>query len=57
MPANAYKPFGNGKRQCIGRQFALHEAALILGLILQRFDLDRSHRLSARDQGGADLEA
>jgi cytochrome P450 / NADPH-cytochrome P450 reductase len=39
LPINAYKPFGNGKRQCIGRQFALHEAALILGLILQRFDL------------------
>jgi cytochrome P450 / NADPH-cytochrome P450 reductase len=39
LPVNAYKPFGNGKRQCIGRQFALHEAALVLGLILQRFDL------------------
>jgi cytochrome P450 / NADPH-cytochrome P450 reductase len=39
LPPNAYKPFGNGARQCIGRQFALHEAALILGLILQRFDL------------------
>jgi cytochrome P450 / NADPH-cytochrome P450 reductase len=38
-PVNAYKPFGNGERQCIGRQFALHEAALVLGLILQRFEL------------------
>lgn len=39
LAANAYKPFGNGRRQCIGRQFALHEATLVLGLILQRFDL------------------
>jgi cytochrome P450 / NADPH-cytochrome P450 reductase len=38
-PVNAYKPFGNGARQCLGRQFALHEAALVLGLILQRFEI------------------
>ncbi len=38
-PVNAYKAFGNGARQCIGRQFALHEAALVLGLILQRFNI------------------
>src|SRR5262249_15381515 len=38
-PPNAYKPFGNGQRACIGRQFAMQEATLVLGLILQRFRL------------------
>lgn len=38
-PPHAYKPFGTGKRACIGRQFALHEAVLALGLILYRYEL------------------
>jgi cytochrome P450 len=38
-PAHAYKPFGTGQRACIGRQFALHEAVLALGLILHRYHL------------------
>jgi cytochrome P450/NADPH-cytochrome P450 reductase len=38
-PVNAYKPFGNGQRACIGRQFAIQEATLVIGMILQRFEL------------------
>ncbi len=38
-PANAYKPFGNGRRACIGRQFAMQEATLVMGMVLQRFEL------------------
>jgi cytochrome P450/NADPH-cytochrome P450 reductase len=38
-PLNAWKPFGNGQRACIGRGFAMHEAALALGMILRRFRL------------------
>ena len=38
-PINAWKPFGNGQRACIGRGFAMHEAALALGMVLQRFKL------------------
>ncbi|MEU4157071.1 cytochrome P450 [Actinoplanes sp. NPDC026670] len=34
---HAYKPFGNGERACIGRQFALTEARLALAMLLQRF--------------------
>src|ERR1700733_4100047 len=43
-PINAWKPFGNGQRACIGRGFAMHEAALAIGMILQRFKLLDIHR-------------
>ncbi|MFJ2724263.1 cytochrome P450 [Streptomyces collinus] len=38
-PPHTFKPFGTGARACIGRQFALHEATLVLGLLLRRYDL------------------
>lgn len=39
IPYDAFKPFGNGQRACIGMQFALHEATLLMGMILQNFEL------------------
>jgi cytochrome P450/NADPH-cytochrome P450 reductase len=39
IPPNAYKPFGTGQRACIGRQFALQEATMVLGMVIQHFDL------------------
>jgi cytochrome P450/NADPH-cytochrome P450 reductase len=38
-PVHAFKPFGTGERACIGRQFALHEATLLLGLLIHRYRL------------------
>lgn len=38
-PPHSYKPFGTGERSCIGRQFALHEAILVLARMLHRYDI------------------
>ncbi|MEU5211142.1 cytochrome P450 [Streptomyces sp. NPDC020742] len=34
---HAFKPFGTGERACIGRQFALHEATMLLALLVHRY--------------------
>jgi cytochrome P450/NADPH-cytochrome P450 reductase len=39
LPPHLYLPFGTGQRACIGRQFALQEATLVLGMLLQRFEV------------------
>ncbi len=39
-PQFSYFPFGGGSRHCIGKQFSLLEAKLILGTLAQRFELD-----------------
>jgi unspecific monooxygenase len=51
-PPHTFKPFGTGARACIGRQFALHEATLVLGLLLRRYDLiaDPAYRLSVTER-------
>jgi cytochrome P450 len=40
LPPSAYVPFGAGTRTCIGKQFAMLEAQLILVTIAQRFRLE-----------------
>ncbi|KIX94974.1 uncharacterized protein Z520_09284 [Fonsecaea multimorphosa CBS 102226] len=51
LPPNAWKPFGNGARGCIGRPFAWQEAILAIALILQNFNVrldDPSYQLQIR---------
>jgi len=38
LPKNAWKPFGNGMRGCIGRPFAWQEAILCMAMMLQNFN-------------------
>ena len=37
QPRGAWFPFGDGKRQCIGDQFALTEAALVVATLAQNW--------------------
>lgn len=49
---HSYKPFGTGERSCIGRQFALHEAVLVLARLLHAYDLepDPAYRLRIEER-------
>jgi cytochrome P450/NADPH-cytochrome P450 reductase len=38
-PTALFKPFGTGARSCIGRQFALHEAAMAVARAVHRYRL------------------
>ena len=40
LPSNAWKPFGNGQRGCIGRPFAIQESLLAVALILKHFNIE-----------------
>lgn len=59
----AYAPFGGGRRSCIGREFALLEAKLVLAMIGQRFQfewenekaLDIEPRVTIRTEDGIPL--
>ncbi|KAE8374449.1 fatty acid hydroxylase [Aspergillus bertholletiae] len=43
LPPNAWKPFGNGVRACIGRPFAWQEALLALATLLQVFQFTKNN--------------
>ncbi|PAX06644.1 cytochrome P450 [Sphingomonas lenta] len=45
---HAYKPFGNGERACIGRQFAMVEAKIAMAMILRRFAISDPHAYRLR---------
>ena len=42
-PAFAYFPFGGGPRRCIGRQFAMTEAQLVLATLLSEWRFEREY--------------
>nr|QNR01075.1 NADPH-cytochrome P450 reductase-2 [Ophiocordyceps sinensis] len=49
---NCWKPFGNGKRACIGRPFAWQEAILVMAMLFQNFNFsldDPNYRLELQE--------
>lgn len=38
LPKNAWKPFGNGMRACIGRPFAWQEVLVVVAMLLQKIN-------------------
>ncbi|OAA44423.1 NADPH-P450 reductase [Metarhizium rileyi] len=49
---NCWKPFGNGKRACIGRPFAWQEALLCIAILFQNFNFtmaDPSYNLEIQE--------
>jgi cytochrome P450 / NADPH-cytochrome P450 reductase len=51
LPKNAWKPFGNGMRGCIGRPFAWQETILTVAMLLQNFNFrfdDPSYQLQIK---------
>lgn len=56
-PPHAFKAFGTGLRACIGRQFALHEATLVLAMLVHRYRLlDPSSGYQLRTKEGVTLK-
>ncbi|WP_135536237.1 cytochrome P450 [Halostella pelagica] len=61
-PDFAYFPFGGGKRRCIGQQFAMTEAQLVLTTLCSAFefereydDLDLSAAVTLQPKGDAEM--
>ncbi|KAK6531769.1 hypothetical protein TWF694_002938 [Orbilia ellipsospora] len=51
LPPDAWKPFGNGVRACIGRPFAWQEMLLVLATLFQNFDFhmaDSGYKLAIK---------
>lgn len=43
VPRLAYLPFGTGPRVCVGAQFAMTEAVLVLAMLARRFEVSLVH--------------
>lgn len=44
LPPHAWMPFASGLRSCTGRALAMQEATLLVGSVLQRFDIAKAKR-------------